>query len=399
MNIWQWLYESIERHRAQGDDSRLEFYHLHRHAMKVDDENPEAAFAALEQGRARAHALGDGWWTLFFEHWKLQNLLNKQRDYGRARDLAARVAIEARKPAYAALPQRVCLQEDLITSFVGIDARGHAHIIEEALDYMEREAPREAECYLCLQGLRRDFLFDIGREAEALELGRRDLAQCERADRKHHLFESLLAQCEIEMEAPWPAEQLVDAQTLTEDSRVVQVREGYVGAEEFRARAREVEALARRAQEIAREMKKRDFDAEIYMWLGHTGFLLQRDDAGENFKRAIDEFFRHQRLPCEYFFRTWMMTYWRQGSPEQALKLVENETNWIAGHGQIAREARLARQTCNFKLALETLEASDIASAREKIARLGAPEFETKRLDELEAAWRENWEIGGEAKS
>ena len=226
MNIWSWLYDSIDEHREKGDDSRLELYWLHRHAMKVDDDNPQAAFAALEEGRIRAHALGDGWWTLFFEHWKLQNLLNKQRDYNKARDLAARAAIEARKPAYARLPQRVCLQEDLICSFVGIDARGHAKLIEEALDYMEREAAPDAECYLCLQALKRDFLFDCGRNDEALELGRRDVAACERADNKHHLFQALLAQCEIELEAPWPAKKLLDVETLTEESQVVPVEEG-----------------------------------------------------------------------------------------------------------------------------------------------------------------------------
>ena len=392
MNIWNWLYDSVEEHREKGDDSRLELYWLHRHAMKVDDDNPEAAFAALEEGRMRAHALGDGWWTLFFEHWKLQNLLNKQRDYNKARDLAARVAVEARKPAYATLPQRVCLQEDLISSFVGIDARGHARIIEEALDYMERETSRETECYLCIQGLRRDFLFDCGRGDEALELGRRDVAECERADNKHHLFQSLLSQCEVEMQADWPAEKLIDAATLTEESEVVPVQQGYVSVEDFLDRAREVEALAKRAQEISAEIKQDEFEPEIRMWLAHTGFLLNREDAGDNFKRAIDEFFAHARFPNEYFFRTWIMTYWRLGSPDQALKLVENETKWIEGNGQLAREARLARQTCHFKLALGTLETSDIAAAREKVAQLGAPEYETNRLDELETAWHQSHE-------
>ena len=236
-------------------------------------------FAALEEGRERAHAAGRRWWTLFFEHWKLQNLLNKQRDYNKARDLAARVAIEARKPAYAGLPQRVCLQEDLISSFVGIDARGHATIIQEALDYMEREASREAECYLCLQALRRDFLFDIGRNQEALALGRGDVAACERADNKHHLFQGLLAQCEIELEAPWPPENLIDVETLTENSEVVPVNEGYVSVENFLNRVREVEALARRAREVADEIKENEFDPEIGMWLAHTGFLLGREDA------------------------------------------------------------------------------------------------------------------------
>ena len=397
MNIWNWLYDSVEEHREKGDDSRLELYWLHRHAMKVDDDNPQAAFAALEEGRLRAHALGDGWWTLFFEHWKLQNLLHKQRDYNKARDLAARVAIEARKPAYAGLPQRICLQEDLISSFVSIDARGHAVIIEEALDYMEREAPREAECYLCLQGLRRDFLFDCGRTSEALELGRLDVAECERGDNQHHLFQSLLSQCEIELEAPWPAECLLDVETLTEESQVVPVNEGYVSVEDFENRVREVEAMARRAREITDEMKERDYDPEINMWLAHTGFLLDRADAKDNFKRAVDGFFAHNRLPSEYFFRTWMMTYWRLGSPDQALNLVQNEAKWIEGNGQIAREARLARQACLFKLMTGTLEAADIAAAREKIASLGAPQHETKRLDQLEADWNQSRENAANA--
>ena len=280
------------------------------------------------------------------------------------------------------------MQEDLISSFVGIDARGHAKLVEEALDFMEREAPREAECYLCLQGLRRDFLFDCGRDEAALELGRRDLAQCQRTGSKHHLYQSLLAQCEIEMNAPWPLEALLDAATLTEQTVVVPVKEGLVSVENFLARARQVEAMARQAQQVAREIEDDQCDAEIEMWLAHTGFLLERDDAQTHFKRALDLFLGRQRMPNEAFFRTWMMTYWRLGSPEQALRLIEDETGWIAGHGQIAREARLARQACHFKLILGTLEAPDIAAAREKIARLGSPQHETERLDELEIAWK-----------
>ena len=120
MNIWNWLFDSIEQHRERGDDSRLEWYRLYRHSAKLGDADPQAAFAALEEGRRRAHEAGDGWWTLFFEHWKLQNLLYKQRDFSRARDLAARVALEARKPVYQGLPQRVCFagRSDLVV-------RGH----------------------------------------------------------------------------------------------------------------------------------------------------------------------------------------------------------------------------------------------------------------------------------
>ncbi len=389
MDIWNWLYESIETHREKGDDSRLELYWTFREAMDFDEQNPQAAFAALEEGRKRAAALGDGWWTLFFEHWKLQNLLSKQRNYGAARDLAARVALEARKPQYAALPQRVCLQEDLISAFVGIDARGHATLIQEALDYMEKEAAPDVECFLCLLGLQSDFAEERALWNEAHALRMRLLARCEESGNEHHAMQSHLELCGVILNLPYAAEEVLDPANIGESDEVVPVAEGWVSRETFEKRMGEVESHAIRAQELAEKLDAGEYFSEIWMWRAHVGFMRGETEAAQEFfKRAIDRFFANGLLPAENFFAAWRTTYWRYGNFDKALQLVEDEEKWIEGTGQLAREARLARFRCHFKLALGTLEAADFEAARAKIALLGDPSHEQNRLAEVETAWK-----------
>jgi hypothetical protein len=73
--------------------------------------------------------------VLELDHWRLRRLLYGTGDYGQARDVAVRAAMEARKPRFDAHASRICLQEDLIAIYIGTDPDGNAALIRSALDH------------------------------------------------------------------------------------------------------------------------------------------------------------------------------------------------------------------------------------------------------------------------
>ncbi|MFO0863827.1 MAG: hypothetical protein U0744_04075 [Gemmataceae bacterium] len=129
----------------------------------------------LEQARAKAKLLDEGKWVLFFDHWILQTQLFFRRDYRNLLDQAVKASIEACKPGHRDLPQRVCIHEDLIHAYVGIDPVGYADRIAAALDFMKGEAHPKAECQHCILGCRASFESEMGRYDASREIGEEKL--------------------------------------------------------------------------------------------------------------------------------------------------------------------------------------------------------------------------------
>src|SRR5437764_6311824 len=157
MSVWNWIHEFADRAEEEGDEERVRLWELQQQAFIHGKNNPEMMLAALDEGRALAQQLNEPWWVLHFDHWRLQCLMHYQLDYRPVLDIAVRAALEARKPAYAHLPQRICLHEDLIYGYLGIDPLGNAAAIEKALDFMAREVSDDLECRYCVQNCRTEF--------------------------------------------------------------------------------------------------------------------------------------------------------------------------------------------------------------------------------------------------
>ena len=159
-----------------NDDPRAEIFKLINQAQMQFESAPDQAVALLERGRDLARQLGDTHRALYCEHWRLQVLLFYKRDYGAALESAVRAAVEARAPAYTNLTERICLHEDMIYAYVGVDPVGYAAAIERALDYMEAEITPGLQCSECLQELKAEFRLELGDLDRALEEGLRHLA-------------------------------------------------------------------------------------------------------------------------------------------------------------------------------------------------------------------------------
>src|SRR5688572_24146096 len=121
MSVWNWVHEYAAEADARGDKVRSELYECLQIAFHHGKIEPEQMLSALEEGRALARRLNEPWWELLFDHWRLQCYMNYLLDFRPALELAVRAALEARKPAYATLPQRICIHEDLIDAYLGVD--------------------------------------------------------------------------------------------------------------------------------------------------------------------------------------------------------------------------------------------------------------------------------------
>lgn len=183
-------------------------YNLHFYiAMGARYTNPSTTLNLLRHILDVAEREGNDPAALFIKHWILQVQLTPLQDYGAALDLAVKTAVEARKPIYRHLDERICVHEDLISTYLGIDPDGYADLIEGAIDYMQGEVQPGMQCRLCLQALRGEFEVTQARYAAARQTAERLLEMCEGdVHGKHHGTYAYADLCEVAFyERDWRA--------------------------------------------------------------------------------------------------------------------------------------------------------------------------------------------------
>ena len=179
MSIWKWVQDFRRDAWEQGDEERLRLAGMVDEAYPHFEADPDRALAILLEARRLAEMLVEPRWVLFYEHWRLQVLLFHKCDYRDAVSLAVKAAVESAKPQHSDFPHRVCLQEDLINAYAGIDPLGYEDAIEQALQYMQREVTRDMECRHCVESCRFRFEADRGRLEAAKAAALRGLALAE----------------------------------------------------------------------------------------------------------------------------------------------------------------------------------------------------------------------------
>jgi hypothetical protein len=178
---WDWFDEYEIDALRREDAKRLRLASYHHRAYEHRETDPDRALALIAEGRRFAQALGEPWWVLFYDHYRVHALLHFKQDYRDVLDLAVRNALEVRKPAYVGYPRRLLIHDDLISAYTGIDPLGYADRIREALGWLDQETPAEGEDRYMLLGSQRELALELGLLAEAecwiqrtLELAARD---------------------------------------------------------------------------------------------------------------------------------------------------------------------------------------------------------------------------------
>lgn len=353
MDIWNWVYASTF---GAGADARTRrgFLREFERAANLSEGDPRGAVALIEGTIARAKSAGEPWWELFLEHWRLQFLLIKARDPAAALPVAARCTLEVRKPLYDAFPQRVCLHEDLITAYAQIDPVGNAALIENALDYMDKEIAPGTECRMCHLGLRAEFLRMTG-DSAAIDAGYKYVALAERENVDFHRAQAWMELCH----APWL---LIPA---TAPARL--------------------EELGATALEAAREAHYDEGIAEITMWGALAAQLNQCADAAQRYDLAAAARQSYGAPPGAGYYVAALGFLENRGDLNGALELIEAELSEIENTGQTHRQALRRLKKCALLRASGKHASDEIAHVRELAVELKNASWVERELAALSA--------------
>jgi hypothetical protein len=355
MGVWDWIREFRERAWEDGDTQRQELSQLLQEALEYNETEPDRALALLARGRTVAKTLNEPWWVLLFDHWRLQVLLHFKQDYRDVLDLAVQATVEARKPQYANLPQRVCLHEDLIWAYVGIDPVGHAGAIQQALDYMAAEVTPEVECRYCVQNCRTEFQTHLGRLDEARHSALHTLSEGD-ADLSRHTAEhhAVSAHCDL--------------------CDIAYRRRDWEGLREA--------ALA--GEEVARRRDRPRRLAELLAWQAvlarHDG---DEDTARRRVRQAAARLGRLKAQPGQAYYDAVCAYHELGGELEQALEVRGRELNGLLNTGRHHYECRCRLRRCELLARLGRSLEPERTAAREAATKLRDPSRYLAELDRI----------------
>ncbi|MEM9954749.1 MAG: hypothetical protein AAF846_24300 [Chloroflexota bacterium] len=142
-------------------------WNLYRQGISQIETNPDEAIRLLAEGSAKAEELGDTYYKVLLDHWQLQAMILYKHDFNAANKLAIKAAIDARAPVYRNYQEYICIQQDLILVYQGIDPIGYAPEIKEAIDLMLDSTTPTMQCHHCLKQTLVQYHIDKGEIEQA----------------------------------------------------------------------------------------------------------------------------------------------------------------------------------------------------------------------------------------
>lgn len=357
MSVWDWVRDFRHNAEARGDAERLRMLSLYDNAIDCHKTDPHKGLEWLAQARATAERLGERWWVLHLDHWRLQYLLHDLLEARAALELAVRATLEARKPEYAALPQRVCLHEDLIYAYIFTDPAGHGELVGGALEYMRGEVGDDLECRYCVQNCATEWRLRCGRLDEAEGSARRALQMAD-ADRnrytaEHHAVAAYADLCEIAF-----------------------------GREDWGALAGHVEA----GEELVRRRENPRKLAEFLMWRALLARRAGDEEAAKRLMRqAVARTARVRSLPFFGYYDALCAYHELGGDLRNALRVRAHELDTIAGKGRLYHECRTRVARCRLLARMGLPLGDDLTAAREAANRLRDPAPHLEALARIDA--------------
>jgi hypothetical protein len=352
MSVWRWFFEYEKAAAESGDERRQLLSTLFWEAHQRLRDLPDAALAGFERSQRLALSLKEPWWVLFFEHWKLQCLLHYKQDVTRALPLAVTATMEARKPAYAGCPQRLCIHDDLIAAYLDLDAPGYAPEVEEALKYMEAEVSEDFECRQCILS-RRATLADALDRLDVLEqVATGMLARAQECGDPHHACYGHRWLCYLAYRQGEPEEIALHAGA------------GLAG----------------------RGIVERPVNEAVFLtWQAYLARLEgDQRTARRRLRRAEAVLARTARLPSGGYYTARCAYHALKGEREEELAVREQELAQLVGKSQHFWEASTRLEQCRLLAELGRPLEEAAAEARRAIGRLRQPAELLARLAEIE---------------
>ena len=316
MNSYQWVWEFDAAARARGDAARVQLHQLLNQGNEIDRERPDEEFALYERGQVLARDLGESWWVLMFEHWKIECLLFRKRDAQTALDLAARAVVEVRKPQYDAFPQRAALHLNLVSAYSKIDVIGYQTEIREAFELLQNEGGDLSDrVYLAQQWT--NFLMGIDSPA-SVEAAWKHLALAEESRDGHYLSCAFSYLC----------------------SALVQYDES--GAREH------LRELSARGEEIARLSQRKSAAATLLMWRALAARYDGDESGAKRFYRLAFERQKSLHAPRTAVYFGAIEFHEFGGETQRALEVADAELREIEGLGWDFVEAEKRWKKCEI---------------------------------------------------
>ncbi|GAB4197984.1 MAG: hypothetical protein OHK0022_16690 [Roseiflexaceae bacterium] len=342
-DLHTWILE-FHREAAFSEDPRQKRIAVLLHRFWLyGGKDYDSDLADLAEVRDLAEQIGEGRVALFADHWRAQWLLHRKRDYLAARDVVVPAIVEARKPEYRQLPQRVCLHEDAIQTYIGMDVYGYTPNIEQALAYMDAEIAPNLECRLCHCGMWLDF---------ALETDRLDLAD-QWAERYLALSQS--PGLASEHHETYAHQYLAFIAARREQWDTVLERAA-IGIE-----------LARRTDQPTVLADLLAYQALATLRLGKT------NEARRMLWAAIKQARQDERILDQGFYNPCCTFYELDGQSELALSMRREQLATLVGRGKTVSEARCRAEICRLLKLLGQPYEEELAAAREVANRLAEP--------------------------
>lgn len=166
---------------------RSRFYQL----METD---MEQAIGMLEEAHQIAEQLGNEYAKLDTQHWLSQAIILRQRDFKRGLAGAVQAAVDVRQPQFKDWDVRVCIHQDLIYAYAGMDPAGYADKIEDAIDYMDTQITPDMQCRFCLQEIRAEYALANGRYPQAHTEAMRLISM---GQQNHYQASAYMVLCEV----------------------------------------------------------------------------------------------------------------------------------------------------------------------------------------------------------
>ncbi|MEO1286513.1 MAG: hypothetical protein AAFV93_01995 [Chloroflexota bacterium] len=145
----------------------LMMYIKYENAMRFNESDPDETIRRLEDIRQEAIDSENLEWRIIADHWITQTYINWKKDYLAANKQAVASAVEYSKPNYAHFREYICVQNDLMLVYEGIDPVGYADQIKQAIELTIGMTTPDMSCHFCMNREIIDYYRHTGQDGEA----------------------------------------------------------------------------------------------------------------------------------------------------------------------------------------------------------------------------------------
>jgi hypothetical protein len=355
MNVWDHVDAFEEQAQARGDAQRLRLARIHAEAYEHRHSNPDRMLSLLEEGLRLARSLGEAWWVVFFEHWRLETLIYYKDDYRTLLDGAVALTLELRKPVHDSHPLRFHIWCNLVAAYLCVDPRGYADVIQQALDFLQKQMPLEGEEKYLLLARQHWFACELGRYEESAGYCHRALAFADdEPDRHlalHHMVGNYCGLCRLaQRRQDWPA----------------------------------LGEAAATGEELARRRGGRYELALFLLWQALAARVEGRDEQARRLSRlGTAQMNRLGKTPDDCYHDALCAFYERGGQLPAALHVRDNQLALLLHKSQLATEADCRIQRCRLLARMGSLPETEVVETRAAIGRLRAPQTYLADLERI----------------